>query len=417
MRKVTLIRGFYRLLINLSLPFVVLRLFWKSRKNPAYRARLSERFALNTPTTQSAIWLHTVSVGEFIATLPLIEQLLAQEETLLITTTTPTGSAMVQEKLGRRVKHCYLPFDTRWIMQRFIRRAQPRVAVFVETEIWANTLYILKKNTIPSLLINARLSEKSYSGYAKMGTFARETLAYFDEIACQNAVSQDRFTRLGGTASVLGNLKFDLRTPTDLAEKQTQLRQAIGNRSFIVAASTHQGEETILLNALHHSEESRLLVIAPRHPERSKAIMEIAKKRGILTEYYTTATTLSDNTQVLIVDTLGQLLTFYSLADYAIIGGSFVPRGGHNPLEAALFATPCCIGEYTFNFESLIEEMTTENAIMRLTAEQLFRHSPSTEVGINAQHFLTANQGSVDKYRELIIKTMKISLHSKQELT
>lgn len=401
MTKATMLRWLYRLLINISLPFAVLRLLWKSRKDPAYRQRLTERLAWHLPNSQASIWIHTVSVGELIATLPLIEQLLDSGENLLITTTTPTGSAMVQEKLAQRVNHCYLPFDTRWIMRRFIRQTQPRMAVFVETEIWANTLHVLKTNAIPALLINARLSEKSFDGYAKLGVFAQETLANFTEIACQNLASQTRFQALGGHATLLGNIKFDLRPPADLVEKQRVLTEKIGNRPFIIAASTHKGEEEILFQALANSQESRLFVIAPRHPERSESILRLAQQLNLSAARYTAVHSLSPDAQVLIVDTLGQLLTFYSLSDYAIIGGSFIPRGGHNPLEAALFSIPCVIGPHTFNFDSLIDEMQSENAINRITAKQLFQQ-PKAIVGENAKRFLAANQGALQRYVHLV---------------
>lgn len=400
-------RGLYRGLLFISLPLALLRLLWKSRKNPAYRQRFAERLAWRLPDCQAVIWLHTVSVGEFLATLPLIEQLLADGEDLLITTTTPTGSAMVREKLGQRVAHSYLPFDVAWMMRRFIGHVRPRVAVFMETEIWPQALQTLKTRQCPALLINARLSEKSFNGYAKLGIFARDSIASFAEIACQNQASQTRFVALGGQATLLGNLKFDLSAPADLADKQAQLRRRLGKRHFIVAASTHKGEEDILLTAYQRNTEQRLLVIAPRHPERSSEIATLASKNGITALRYSDTDTLTADTQVLIVDTLGQLLTFYSLADYAIIGGSFVPHGGHNPLEAALFATPCQIGPSIFNFDSLIGDMQAENAIERITAEQLFTQAPAAKTGENARHFLAANQGAVAKYRALILQKAK----------
>lgn len=399
-------RYLYQILIILSLPFALLRLLWRSRKNADYRKRLGERFSLRFADTQGAIWIHTVSVGEFLATLPLIEKLLANGETLLITTTTPTGSAMLAEKLGNRVAHQYLPFDAPFLVTRFLSATQPRVAVFVETEIWANYLAALKKRDIPSLLINARLSERSFNGYQKLGNFARQAIGNFTQVACQNEASCQRFQQLGATACVEGNLKFDLHAPNDLAEKQTALKATLGERAFILVASTHKGEDDIILNAYSHSEESRLLVIAPRHPERSADVATAAQKQGLIVSRLTQIERLPSDSDVLIIDTLGQLLPFFSLADYAIIGGSFVPHGGHNPLEAALFATPCAIGEHYFNFEALVSEMKTANAIEIIATDKLFKQRPQRAQGENAKHFLAQNQGAAERYFQLIIKTL-----------
>lgn len=401
-----MMRLFYHCLVTLLLPFALLRLLWRSRRNPDYRQRLGERFAFTVADTQNALWIHTVSVGEFLATLPLIERLLADGETVLITTTTPTGSAMVRDKLEKygseRIAHQYLPFDAPFLVKRFLDATQPRLAVFVETEIWANYLRQLKQRDIPALLINARLSEKSFNGYAKLGRFARETVGDFTLIACQNSDSCQRFTALGAEAIIVGNVKFDLSAPDDLLNRKNELKHRLNNRHFVLAASTHKGEEAILFNAYRQQKERRLFVIAPRHPERSESIVACAESFGLRAQCYTQIGSLPADTEVLVVDTLGQLLTFYALADYAIIGGSFVPHGGHNPLESVLFATPCLIGPHYFNFERLIEDMLVNAAIDVLPETALFCHEPSAESGINGQRFLSQNQGATKQYQALI---------------
>lgn len=409
--QTALFRLLYHSVVLLGLPFALLRLLWKSRQNPDYRKRLSERFALNLPTTQQAVWIHTVSVGELLATLPLIQRLLADHQPLLVTTTTPTGSAMLKQRLGEQIQHCYLPFDVSFLVRLFLKKTQPRLAIFVETEIWPNYLYTLKKQNTPTLLINARLSQKSFNGYAKFGNFAHQTLACFTEIACQNNASQRRFQQLGAKATTLGNLKFELSTPSHFEEKQTRLRALFADKPFILAASTHKGEDEIILAAFQNSvfAGSHRLVIAPRHPERSDAILSLCQNHNSPVQKYSqTRTQLSPETQTLIIDTLGELLYFYSLADFAIIGGSFVPHGGHNPLEAALFATPCLVGEYYFNFESLINEMNQEGAIIITNTEHLLATRPAlSTVGKNAQRFLARNQGALERYLLLIRQTLK----------
>lgn len=403
--KALLLHFIYTVLMTALLPLAILRLLWKSRKNSDYRKRIGERLAVSLPSIHSHIWIHTVSVGEFLATLPLIESLLSQNQQLLITTTTPTGSAMLKQRLGERVAHCYLPFDVPILVRLFLQRTQPSVAVFVETEIWANYLHTLKKRHTPTLLINARLSEKSFSGYSKLGEFTQQTIACFTEIACQNKASQQRFQQLGGNATLLGNIKFDLAPPADLAERKIQLRALLGEKPFVLAASTHKGEDEIILQAFQSSDyaNTHRLIIAPRHPERSEDILTICQTNHSLATRYSDSTRLSDNTQTLIIDTLGELLYFYSLADFAIIGGSFIPHGGHNPLEAALFATPCIIGEHYFNFETLINEMKTANAIMITRNDDLLSIVRDlTTIGHNAQLFLAQNQGALGRYTHLI---------------
>ncbi|PIE46052.1 MAG: 3-deoxy-D-manno-octulosonic acid transferase [Gammaproteobacteria bacterium] len=405
MMKATLLAYAYSFVIALSLPFAVLRLLWKSRKNPDYRQRIGERLALKLPDSHGAIWIHSVSVGEFLAVLPLIEQLLEQKKALLITTTTPTGSAMLKAKLGRRVKHCYLPFDLPIFTRRFVQQTRPQAAVFVETEIWPNFIHSLNKQDIPAYLINARLSEKSYRGYAVFGAFTQQVLGGFREVACQNNASCQRFQQLGANASMLGNLKFDINPPADLTTQQTRLKTYLRQRPFILAASTHKGEEELILSRFKHSAfvDSHLLVIAPRHPERSDAIIELARAQNLSIGRYSQTTVLAPDSDVLIIDTLGQLLAFYSLAEWAIIGGSFIPHGGHNPLEAALFATPCVIGKHYFNFATLIDEMQHDKAIVVIDQQQLFNSIPAAGIGSRAKRFLTANQGAVHRYQQLII--------------
>lgn len=405
-----LFRLLYNGIVLLGLPFALLRLIWKSRQNPDYRKRLPERFSMTKPPSQKAIWIHTVSVGELLATLPLIKKLLNMQYQLLITTTTPTGSAMLKQRLGERVNHCYLPFDTPLFVHLFLTRTRPQIAIFIETEIWPNYLHQLKKQHIPTLLINARLSEKSFNGYAKLGEFARQTLACFTKVACQNTASQLRFQQLGADAETFGNLKFDLTPPERLVEKQAKLTELFNNKPFILAASTHKGEDEIILTAFQNSvyANSHRLVIAPRHPERSNAILAICQAHHSSAITYTkTSTRLPAKTQTLIIDILGELLYFYSLAEFAIIGGSFIPHGGHNPLEAALFATPCVIGEHYFNFESLVNEMNAEQAIIIASAEQLFTpHQTLSTIGKNAQYFLAKNQGALKRYLRLIQQSL-----------
>lgn len=403
----------YSLVVVALLPFAILRLFYKSRKNPDYRKRIKERLSLYSQLTSSHtqpvdIWIHSVSVGEFLAVKPLIEKLLAANHQLLVTTTTPTGSKLVLDHFANQLQHVYLPFDIALFNQRFIKQFQPKVGVFVETEIWPNLVCQLYKKQIPTLLINARLSEKSFHRYQELEKFSQVVFSQFTEIACQNAVSTARFKSLQGNATTLGNIKFDLNPPTDLTEKQQAITTLLNGKHAILFASTHDKEEAILLNNLpKETPQNTVYIIAPRHPERAAGILNLCQTMGFKTGFVSQTTQINDE-QVLILDSLGQLLCYYSLAKLAVIGGSFVNHGGHNPLEAALFKTPCVIGKYYFNFQSLIDEMLDKQAILVVDSKQLtnliahFDETSHHALGEAAYQYLLTNQGALQRYQDLI---------------
>ncbi|MBS9778661.1 MAG: 3-deoxy-D-manno-octulosonic acid transferase [Gammaproteobacteria bacterium] len=404
-------RLIYSALTTIILPFALIRLLIKSRRNKDYRKRITERLSFNLPDSKSHIWIHAVSVGELLAVLPLIKELQKANQSLLVTTTTPTGSAMVRKKLGNTVSHCYLPFDHPVLVKRFLQHTTPLATIFIETEIWPNYLHYLKKQSTPTLLINARLSERSFRSYYKFGNFARKTLQCFTEVACQNKESQKRFTKLGAKACTLGNLKFDISIPVDLSDKKQALQKQIGKQPFILAASTHKGEDEIIINAFKRSyyAGTHKLIIAPRHPERCPEVSHICKSQGFTyTLYSHFKQPIKSQNKIIIIDTLGDLLYFYALADIAIIGGSFIEHGGHNPLEAALFSTPCITGPYYFNFETLVTEMLKSNAIIVSSSEKILQQKTDdmTQIGKNAKVFFDRNQGSLLRYKELILSEL-----------
>lgn len=407
----------YTLIIALLLPFAVLRLLKKSLKNPDYRRRIGERLSFfrgSTPNNAIDIWIHSVSVGEFLAIKPLIERLLTTEKyKILVTTTTPTGSQMVRYNFAGKVEHVYLPFDLPLFNQRFLTQFNPKIAVFVETEVWPNLIYQLKKRNIPSLLINARLSERSFKRYQTLGHFSHAVFSELTLIACQNEITRQRFESLHGNAKTLGNIKFDLSIPSDIEEKQQAIQQRLNGKDYILFASTHDKEEELLLANLH-KDDKQLFIIAPRHPERSTEVLAVCQKLGFNAGLMSQIKQI-DNEQVLILDSLGQLLSYYSLAKFAVIGGSFIAHGGHNPLEASLFKTPCVIGPHYFNFQTLVDEMLAENAIEVITQAELTTAINNCDaeqyqtLATNAHRYLLKNQGALVRYQELIENTINQS--------
>ncbi|WP_426247809.1 lipid IV(A) 3-deoxy-D-manno-octulosonic acid transferase [Pseudomonas sp. TWR3-1-1] len=356
-------RTLYTLLFHLGLPLVAIRLWLRARKAPAYARRIGERFALNLPPMQpGGIWVHAVSVGESIAAAPMIRALLTRYPQLPITVTcmTPTGSERIQALFADepRIQHCYLPYDLPWAAARFLDRIKPKLGVIMETELWPNLIHQCAKRGIPVALANARLSARSAKGYARFARLTRPMLEAMSLIAVQTQTEAERFRQLGARpecVEVTGSIKFDLSIDPQLWVKARELREQwqAQERPVWIAASTHEGEDEIVLAAhrqlLAHYPNA-LLMLVPRHPERFNSVFELCQREGFVTVRRSQHTPVSAQTQVLLGDTMGELLFLYALADSAFVGGSLVPNGGHNVLEPAALGKPVLSGPHLFNF-------------------------------------------------------------------
>ncbi|MCU1723539.1 lipid IV(A) 3-deoxy-D-manno-octulosonic acid transferase [Pseudomonas sp. 5P_5.1_Bac1] len=355
-------RTLYTLLFHIGLPLVALRLFLRGRKAPAYRQRIAERFAFGLPPLQpGGIWVHAVSVGESIAAAPMIRALLERYPQLPITVTcmTPTGSERIKAMFAGepRIQHCYLPYDLPWAAARFLDRAKPRLAVIMETELWPNHIHQCAKRGIPVALANARLSERSARGYARFAGLTRPMLAEMSLFAVQTETEAERFRQLGARpecVQVTGSIKFDLKIDEQLLPRAQALREqwGAGQRPVWIAASTHDGEDALMLDAhrqLLEVHADALLILVPRHPERFDAVYGLCSEQ-FATVRRSSGASVDGQTRVLLGDTMGELLFLYALADIAFVGGSLVPTGGHNPLEPAALALPVIMGPHVFNF-------------------------------------------------------------------
>ena len=372
-------RRLYTLLFHLGLPLLAGRLAWRAWQAPAYAKRIGERFAVGLPPLKpGGIWLHAVSVGESIAAAPLVRELLARYPDLPITMTcmTPTGSERIQALFGGaeyagRVQHCYLPYDLPWAAARFLDRLQPRLAVIMETELWPNHIYQCGKRGIPVALANARLSERSARGYARFAGLTAPMLAGLDLIAVQTALEAERFRSLGARSEcveVTGSIKFDLTIDPDLLTRAAALREQwqATRRPVWIAASTHAGEDEIVLAAhreLIKQNPDALLILVPRHPERFNAVFELCLQQGLRTRRRSTAEPVLAADQVLLGDTMGELLFLYALADTAFVGGSLVANGGHNLLEPAALGKPVLSGPQLFNFLDIAAQLRAAGAL------------------------------------------------------
>jgi 3-deoxy-D-manno-octulosonic-acid transferase len=367
-------RFFYSLLLYLILPFVPLRLLWRSIKQPEYLLHWRERFgfyslAINNPI----IWLHCVSIGETRAASPLINALLTQYPNyqLLITHTTPTGRAMSEQLFGDKVKRVYLPYDLPFAVKSFLRHFKPKLGLLMETELWFNLIANCKAQNIPLLLINARLSEKSADGYGKLGELVSNCLESFSAIAAQTEQDAERLTKLGANnISVVGNLKFEVYPPEDAVIQGQKLRELFGcDRPVFLAASTREGEERIILDAIAALNIPHLLtVIVPRHPQRFNDIEVLFQQRNLSYQRRSTLhETARIETQFILGDSMGELFNYYASADICLVGGSLLPYGGQNLIEAMRMAKPVLIGEHTFNFKEVSEHSIAKCAAWRVS--------------------------------------------------
>ncbi len=376
-------RTLYTLLFHLGLPLVAIRLWLRARKAPAYAKRIGERFALNLPVMQpGGIWVHAVSVGESIAAAPMIRALLKRYPQLPITVTcmTPTGSDRIRALFAEepRIQHCYLPYDLPWAAARFLSRVRPKLAVIMETELWPNHIHQCAKRGIPVALANARLSARSAKGYARFAKLTRPMLEEMSLIAAQTETEAERFRQLGARpdcVEVTGSIKFDLTIDPQLLINARELRaqwQTL-ERPVWIAASTHEGEDAVVLAAhrqLLASYPNALLILVPRHPERFNSVFELCQSQGFETLRRSTATPVNAQTQVLLGDTMGELLFLYALADSAFVGGSLVANGGHNLLEPAALSKPVLSGPHLFNFLEIAAMLRDAGALAEVDDAQ-----------------------------------------------
>ena len=355
-------RLIYSVLFYLLLPLIILRLLFRGLMSSGYRSRWAERLGLVASTADKRIiWLHAVSVGETLAAAPLVRALQEQypQHRLLVTCMTPTGSERIQAVFGDSVEHCYAPYDMPDALSRFLATVNPEILIIMETELWPNTIAACHRRNIPVVLANARLSQKSALGYSRVKPLVKPMLESMTAVVAQHHDDGARFIDLGLPGSVLsisGNIKFDLTLDAPLKQYAQQLgtqwRGAEG-RLIWLAASTHRGEDEIILQAMSQikagMEVPPLLVLVPRHPERFDQVAELCTSAGYTLARHSKADATA-GVDILLGDTMGELMAFYGACDIAFVGGSLVPTGGHNMIEPAAWGVPILTGPHLFNF-------------------------------------------------------------------
>jgi len=414
-------RLIYTLLFYLLTPFVLLRLYWRGFKAPEYRKRWAERLAIyNTKFPNNVIWIHAVSVGEAEAIFPLVEKLQKQypSDTVLITTTTPTGSARVRAVLADTVIHVYLPYDLPGVVCRFLNTFKPKIAIIMEKEIWPNLFARVGEQKIPLFIINARLSANSAKGYKKISGLIIPALRHVTAVATQTQEDKERFIEIGSAeqkTSVKGNIKFDVTIPEDVIAVGHKLKRNLFSGRFVwIIASTHKGEDEIFFNIYHQLKKDipeLLLLVVPRHPERFKVVQQLAEQQQLKTIMRSSESVCSTETDVYIADTMGELKMLYAAADIGFIGGSMVPVGGHNILEPLTVGLPVMFGPYMINFKEIANNVLSLQAaiqcqdsegiietVMRLHDDAEFRQQL---IGKGAK-FLSSNQGATTRIIEML---------------
>lgn len=340
------------------------------------------------------------------------------ETSLLITCTTPTGSARVREVLGKSVEHVYLPYDLPDALHRFFRCFRPRLALIMETEIWPNLFHACGERQIPLAILNGRLSEKSARGYANLSGLVKASLSQVTQIAAQTRSDADRYLALGAipnTVSVLGNIKFDIQFDETFRNQSLELRRSLfSHRPVWIAGSTHPGEEALILDALAWIQVTvpdALLVLAPRHPERSGDVRALCEGRGLRVQTRSEARACDAKTSVFLIDGIGELRKFYGAAVVAFVGGSLIPHGGQNVLEAAAVGVPVIFGPYMMNFDEISRnllaagggvQIDTPDLLAEWVARFLQEPSLALDYGHKGKSFVENNRGALDQVVTLI---------------
>jgi len=417
----------YRLFLYLAFPVILVRMAIRIANNRQYLSRLPQRFGFAPLTPKpNGVWIHSVSVGEVNAAVPLIQHILKTDPDIeiIVTTMTPTGSDRVRKLFSKRVHHCYLPYDYPGAMKRFIRSINPCLAIVMETEIWPNMIHVCHQQKIPMIYTNVRLSARSYERYGRFKAIIAPTLKKVSEFAVQCEPDAKRLIGLGASADnvhITGNIKFDMRLPASVIEAAQSVRRRLGwSRPVWVVGSTHEGEEPEVLDAFATAKKEipdLLLILVPRHPERFSAVFRLCTRWGFNVSLRSeNVSDIDSSTEVYLGDTMGELTLLIAAGDVAFIGGSLVPTGGHNLLEASAAGIPVIFGPHIFNFAEIADLVLAKGAgvqimnsdelgevVVKLLNDSLLRD----QYGARGRELIEENKGALKKIRVLFEKHLR----------
>jgi len=418
-------RGLYTALLHLAMPLALARLWWRGRREPGYRRNIGERFArYQAPRPSEAdrplIWLHAVSVGEVRGAAPLVRALREAypQHAVLVTCTTAAGRETIAQVYGDSVRVAYFPYDLPWVVERFLEHFRPRIALVMETEVWPNLLAACRAHGVPAVLANARLSEKSARGYQRLGTLARSAFASFAAICAQDDGSAERLRALGAASvTITGNLKFDAEPDEAKLAEGRMLKATLGARRVLLLASTRDGEERMLLDAIGAAPGNALLVVVPRHPQRFDEVAALIAARGLALARRSRGEIPGPATGIYLGDTMGEMAFYYALADVALIGGSFASFGAQNLIEACAVGVPVVLGPSSYNFpeatrlacEALAALQVPDAAAAALAAQALLaddaRRAAMAQAGVR---LCAAHRGATLRHLAVVRDTLEL---------
>jgi 3-deoxy-D-manno-octulosonic-acid transferase len=415
-------RSTYSALWWLALPLVLARLWWRGMREPGYRAHWGERLGFygEQGAGWHTIWIHAVSVGETRAAEPLVDALMAAypDSRIVMTHMTPTGRATGKglfAKHGERLVQSYLPYDTGWMVRRFIKHFTPRICVLMETEVWPNLIAVCAERGVPIALVNARLSQRSLRRAGRFGHLMTNAARAISLVAAQTDADAERVRSLGvANVAVTGSIKFDVVVPSAALETGAALRARIGARPVLLCASTREGEEALILDAfkrLPSRPAGMLLLIVPRHPQRFDDVARLAQSRGLALARRSEDAPVGLDVDVMLGDSMGEMFAYYAACDCAFIGGSLLPLGGQNLIEACALGKPVLIGEHAFNFALVTDEAVAAGAAQRvrdadhmlqLAAALLLDDAGRAAMGERAAAFANRHRGATVRTVELL---------------
>jgi 3-deoxy-D-manno-octulosonic-acid transferase len=412
-------RGIYTLLLRLALPLILLRLWWRGRREPVYRTQVGERFGhYATRPDRRVIWVHAVSVGEARAAAPLVRALQREfpDFDLLLTCTTAAGRATVAQVYGERVQCAFLPYDLPRPMARFLAHFRPRIGILMETEVWPNLLAACHEHGTPVVLANARMSRKSARGYRRFGWLSRPAFGRLAAVCAQGRGAARRLSLLGAAnVELTGNLKFDVEPDAAKVEEGRAFKPALRGRKVLLLASTREGEETQLLDALGPDDGS-LLIIVPRHPQRFDEVAALLAARGLSFARRSLGEAPHAGKRVYLGDTMGEMAFYYATCDAALIGGSFQPLGGQNLIEACAVGAPVILGPHMYNFPDATRQALEAGAAlqaggageaMRLARELLGDAERCAQMGLAGTRLCAAHRGATGRHLAVVRRLLQ----------
>tara|TARA_R110002110_G_scaffold400317_1_gene616589 strand:+ start:2000 stop:3244 length:1245 start_codon:yes stop_codon:yes gene_type:complete len=411
------------------LPVIFLKLWIKGFKLPIYRQRWLERIGIVPfPPLDNLVWVHAVSVGEAISAVPLVKKMLARypDISILVTTTTPTGSERVQvafkDMLGKRVHHCFMPYDFPFSYWLFFSRVKPKALVVMETEIWPNLLCACEKREIPITIANGRLSPLSAKRYAWLGKTMQRMVQPIKQVAAQSELDANRFRALGFSPEGVintGNIKFDFELPNYLQKDGQALREQLGIQRLVwIAASTHEGEEALILDVYQNLKKkcpALLLLLVPRHPDRFNRVAQLCQENKLHVVRRSEKQSVTNEVDIFLGDSMGEMMLFYAASDIAFVGGSLEPIGGHNLLEPAALGLPTLTGNHLFNFIEISEKLADAQGVVIINNAKALESNlwnlikePDNRrlMGARAKAVVVDNKGALEELLALLDKYM-----------